>query len=265
MFILRADGTVNSARRPARLLRPRRPRVAGAAAGRRADRAEPARLRDLGPRPGAQPEGLRADLLRVRHRHRRDPVAPTTDGRLAMLSADSTTPLAAPQTLYETTTTRPTFGLTDLLTWLGERQAARSAAVTVGGGGRLARRRAAAAADVHRADDAAAAGSQQQSGSAAALAALGALGGLAGGLAAEDARRAVRRAAEERQRAARARRALRPAGSTTTSRPTRRCARCCRGYIRVVADKKSGVIGRRGRRRGPEVRRRPRQRAREPR
>ena len=36
--------------------------------------------------------------------------------------------------------------------------------------------------------------------------------------------------------------ALQPAGRTTTSRPTRRCARRCRNYVRVTADKKSGVI-----------------------
>ena len=36
-------------------------------------------------------------------------------------------------------------------------------------------------------------------------------------------------------------------------------------YVRVTSDKKSGVITRRGRRQGPEVRRRPRQRARAPR
>ena len=61
--------------RTARLLRSRRPRIGGVAAGRCAGRSEPARLRDLGPRPGAQPQGLRADRLRIRHRHRRDPFA----------------------------------------------------------------------------------------------------------------------------------------------------------------------------------------------
>ena len=52
--------------RAARLVQPRRPRGAGDATGRRADRAEPARLRDLGPRPGTEPEGLLRDLLGLR-------------------------------------------------------------------------------------------------------------------------------------------------------------------------------------------------------
>src|SRR6185369_9883614 len=103
--------------RPARLLRPRRPRSAGAATRRRPRRSEPARLRDLGPRARPQPQGLRADLLGVRHRHRRDPLAQP----VAMLSADSTTPQAALQALYETEEDEaPAVSLTEVLTWLGE-------------------------------------------------------------------------------------------------------------------------------------------------
>jgi hypothetical protein len=75
MFILRADGTGDEGRHQPRLVQPGRPRRAGDAAGRRADRADRDRLRDLGPGAGAQPEGLRADLLGLRHRHRGDQFA----------------------------------------------------------------------------------------------------------------------------------------------------------------------------------------------
>ena len=176
MFILRADGTVNSAVRPARLLRPRRPRVAGAAARRRADRAEPARLRDLGPRPRAQPQGHRDDLLGLRPRHRRHPYVEQLTGA-TMLSADSTPPplVAAPFADDE----EPAVGLTDLLAWIGEGK--RLIAVVTLAAIVLAVIAALLLPAVYTARATLLApGSQQQSGSTAALAALGSLGGLTG-------------------------------------------------------------------------------------
>jgi tyrosine-protein kinase Etk/Wzc len=101
-----------------------------------------------------------------------------------MLSADSTTPQAAAQALYDDGDEEPGISLADVLTWLGERKRL-IGAVTL-----LAAVVSAAIALLIPPQYTARAtflapGSQQQSGSSAALAALGSLGGLAGGLAAK--------------------------------------------------------------------------------
>ena len=105
-----------------------------------------------------------------------------------MLSADSTTPLAAAQALYDSDDDdderTPAISLTDVLTWLGEKKAL-IAAVTVA----AAVLSAVVALLIPPTYTARATflapGSQQQGSSAAALAALGSLGGLAGGLTAK--------------------------------------------------------------------------------
>jgi tyrosine-protein kinase Etk/Wzc len=101
-----------------------------------------------------------------------------------MLSADSTTPQAAAQALYESDED-PIVTLTDILTWLGEKKkligavTAAAAVVSLVVALLLPPEYTARATFL-------APGSQQQSGSAAALAALGSLGGLAGGLGAKS-------------------------------------------------------------------------------
>ena len=101
-----------------------------------------------------------------------------------MLSADSTTPLAAAQSLYDSDDDEPSVTLTEVFTWLGEKKA-RIGAFTLG----------VALVSVVLAllmppiftarTTFLAPGSQQQSGSAAALAALGSLGGIGGTLGAK--------------------------------------------------------------------------------
>ena len=96
-----------------------------------------------------------------------------------MLSADSTTPLAASQALYESDDDEAaTISLADVLIWLGEKKAligAVTAAVAV-----VSAIVALLLPPIYTARTTfLAPGSQQQSGSAAALAALGSLGGLA--------------------------------------------------------------------------------------
>ena len=103
-----------------------------------------------------------------------------------MLSADSTTPLAAARGLYnEGEDDGPAVGLADLLTWIGERKffvLGLTAAVLV-----ISLVVALLLPPVYTARTTLLApNSQQQSGSAAALAALGSLGGLAGGLGAKS-------------------------------------------------------------------------------
>ena len=98
-----------------------------------------------------------------------------------MLSAESTTPLAAAQAPFDADDDGPDVGLTDAFTWLGERKlllgvvtvAAALVSLVV----------ALLLPPVYTARTTLLApGSQQQSGSAAALAALGSLGALGGGL-----------------------------------------------------------------------------------
>jgi capsule polysaccharide export protein KpsE/RkpR len=98
-----------------------------------------------------------------------------------MLSADSTTPQAGAPTFYDSEDDEPGVSLTEVLTWLGERKrliAAVTFAVAV-----LSLLVVLLLPSVYTARTTfLAPGSQQQSSSAAALAALGALGGGLGGL-----------------------------------------------------------------------------------
>ncbi|HEY2558869.1 MAG TPA: Wzz/FepE/Etk N-terminal domain-containing protein [Caldimonas sp.] len=102
-----------------------------------------------------------------------------------MLSADSTTPQAALQALYDTEDDdAPAVSLTEILTWLGEKK--RAIAGVAGAAALVSLVVALLLPPIYTARASfLAPGSQQQSGSAATLAALGSLGGLAGGLAAK--------------------------------------------------------------------------------
>jgi len=102
-----------------------------------------------------------------------------------MLSADSTTPLAAAQALYESDDEDAgAVSLADVLTWLGERKALIGA--VTGGVAVLSAIVALLLPPIYTARTTfLAPGSQQQSGSAAALAALGSLGALPAGLGAK--------------------------------------------------------------------------------
>ncbi len=155
-----------------------------------------------------------------------------------MLSADSITPHEAPIAFDDDD--GPTVGLTDILTWLGEKKRL-IALVTI----------AAAVASFVVAmllppvftarTTLLAPGSQQQSGSAAALAALGSLGGLAGGLGAKspDELYVALLKSDTVQRALNERFKLQDhydVGSYEALRKT------LPSYIRVASDKKSGVI-----------------------
>jgi capsule polysaccharide export protein KpsE/RkpR len=97
-----------------------------------------------------------------------------------MLSADSTTPLAAAQALYESDDEHtPAISLADVLIWLGEKKALIGA--VTGGVAVLSVVVALLLPPIYTARTTfLAPGSQQQSGSAAALAALGSLGALSG-------------------------------------------------------------------------------------
>jgi tyrosine-protein kinase Etk/Wzc len=101
-----------------------------------------------------------------------------------MLSAESTTPLAAAQAPFDTADgdDGPAVSVTDVLTWLGDAKALIGAATLAAA--ILSLVVALVLPPIYTARTTLLApGSQQQSSSAAALAALGALGGLAGGLA----------------------------------------------------------------------------------
>ena len=167
-------------RRQARLVQPRRPRIAGDAARRCADRADRARLRDLGPGAGAQPEGLRADLLGLRHRHRRDQLAQVVNDIAPMRTNDLPLPMAARPD--DERRRRPAGRPHRPADLARRRQAPDRASSTIGVAVARARRRAAAAAGLHRARDDARAGL-----AAAERLGRGARGtrlaGLAGGLA----------------------------------------------------------------------------------
>jgi tyrosine-protein kinase Etk/Wzc len=156
-----------------------------------------------------------------------------------MLSADSTTPLAAAQALYDDDDA-PGVALTDMLTWLGEKKVL-IASVTA----------AAALASLIVAlllppiytarTTFLAPGSQQQSSSAAALAALGSLGGLAGSIAAKspDELYVALLKSDSVQRALADRFDLKTHYDVPNYEALRKTLP---GYIRVTSDKKSGVI-----------------------
>jgi tyrosine-protein kinase Etk/Wzc len=161
-----------------------------------------------------------------------------------MLSADSTTPQAAVQALYDTEDDDAVaVSLTEILTWLGENKAligALTAAAAV-----VALAVALLLTPVYTARASfLAPGSQQQSGSAAALAALGSLGGLGGlgGLAAKtpDDLYVALLKSDSVLRGLDARFDLKKRYGVDTHEALRRVIA---GYVRVTADKKSGVIG----------------------
>jgi len=158
-----------------------------------------------------------------------------------MLSADSTTPQAALQALYDTDEDEaPALSLTEVLTWLGEskRQIA-AVTVTIAVAALVV---ALLLPPIYTARASfLAPGSQQQSGSAAALAALGSLGGLAGGLAAKtpDDLYVALLKSDSVLRGLDAKFDLRKHYEVDTHEALRRIVP---GFIRVSADKKSGVI-----------------------
>ena len=158
-----------------------------------------------------------------------------------MLSADSTTPQAALQALYETEEDEaPAVSLTEVLTWLGESKrqiAAVTATIAIG-----ALVVALLLPPIYTARASfLAPGSQQQSGSAAALAALGSLGGLASGLAAKtpDDLYVALLKSDSVLRGLDAKFDLKKHYDVDTHEALRRVVP---GFIRVSADKKSGVI-----------------------
>jgi len=158
-----------------------------------------------------------------------------------MLSADSTTPQAALQALYDTEDDDgPTVSLTEVLTWLGEGK--RLIAAGTGAVALAALVVVLLLPPVYTARASfLAPGSQQQTGSAAALAALGSLGGLAGGFAAKtpDDLYVALLKSDSVLRGLDARFDLKKHYDADTSEALRRIAPT---YIRVGSDKKSGVI-----------------------
>jgi len=158
-----------------------------------------------------------------------------------MLSADSTTPQAALEALYATEEDEtPAVSLTEVLTWLGESKrqiAAVTATIAIG-----ALVVALLLPPIYTARASfLAPGSQQQSGSAAALAALGSLGGLASGLAAKtpDDLYVALLKSDSVLRGLDAKFDLKKHYDVDTHEALRRVVP---GFIRVSADKKSGVI-----------------------
>ena len=160
-----------------------------------------------------------------------------------MLSADSTTPQAALQTLYDTEEDEaPAVSLTEVLTWLGESK--RPIAIVTVAVAFAALVVALLLPPIYTARASfLAPGSQQQSGSAAALAALGSLGGLGGigGLSAKtpDDLYVALLKSDSVLRGLDARFDLKKHYDVETHEALRRIVP---GYIRVNADKKSGVI-----------------------
>ena len=159
-----------------------------------------------------------------------------------MLSADSTTPQQALQALYDTEDDDTlAVSLTEILTWLGESK--RSIAIFTAGVALASLVVALLLPPIYTARASfLAPGSQQQSGSAAAIAALGSLGGLAGGFAAKtpDDLYVALLKSDSVLRGLDARFDLKKHYKVDTYEALRRVVP---GFIRVGADKKSGVIG----------------------
>jgi capsule polysaccharide export protein KpsE/RkpR len=160
-----------------------------------------------------------------------------------VLSADSTTPQAAVQALYddsEEAGDAPTVSLTDVLIWLGERKAligAVTGCVAV-----LSAVVAMLLPPIYTARTTfLAPGSQQQSGSAAALAALGSLGALPAGFGAKtpDDLYVALLKSESVQRSLDQRFGLKAHYDVDTYQALRKALT---NHIRVSSDKKSGVI-----------------------
>ncbi len=158
-----------------------------------------------------------------------------------MLSADSTTPQAAAQALYDDEDDDgPSVSLTEILTWLGEKKAL-IAAVTAGVAV-LSLIVALLLPPVYTARTTfLAPGSQQQNSSAAALAALGSLGGLAGGLGAKtpDDLYVALLKSDSVQRGLADRFNLKARYDVDSFEALRKVLP---SYVRVGSDKKSGVI-----------------------
>jgi tyrosine-protein kinase Etk/Wzc len=159
-----------------------------------------------------------------------------------MLSADSTTPQAGAQVLYDSDDDELGVSLTEILTWLGEKKAL-IAGVTVAAAV-LAIVVALLLPPIYTARTTfLAPGSQQQSGSAAALAALGSLGGLGGigGLSAKtpDDLYVALLKSDSVLRGLDGRFDLKKHYQVETYEVLRRVVP---SYVRVNADKKSGVI-----------------------
>ncbi len=158
-----------------------------------------------------------------------------------MLSADSTTPQAALQALYDTEEDdAPALSLTEILTWLGEGK--RTVAIVTAAVALAALVVALLLPPIYTARTAfLAPGSQQQSNSAAAIAALGSLGGLAGGFAAKspDELYVALLRSDSVLRGLDAKFDLKKHYGVDTHETLRRVVL---GYIRVSADKKSGLI-----------------------
>ena len=158
-----------------------------------------------------------------------------------MLSADSTTPQAALQALYDSEEDdEPAVSLTEVLTWLGESK--RSIALVTAIVALAALVVALLLTPIYTARATfLAPGSQQQSSSAAALAALGSLGSLAGGFAAKspDDLYVALLKSDSVLRGLDARFDLKKHYGVETYEALRRVVP---GFIRVNADKKSGVI-----------------------
>ena len=159
-----------------------------------------------------------------------------------MLSADSTTPQAAAQVLYDSDEEdAPLVGLADVLTWLGEKKALIGAVTLVVAAVSLVVAFLIPVEYTARATFLAP-GSQQQSGSAAALAALGSFGGLAGGLAAKtpDELYVALLRSDSVQRALTDRFDLKAHYDVDSYETLRKLLP---SYVRVASDRKSGVIG----------------------
>lgn len=155
-----------------------------------------------------------------------------------MISAESTPPAAPTEALYEDD--GPAVGLTDILTWLGEKKGL-VAAVTVAAA-IVSLGVALLLPPVYTARTTLLApGSQQQSSSAAALAALGSLGGLAGGLSSKspDELYVALLKSDTVQRALTARFKLMEHYDVASYEALRKLLP---SFIRVTSDKKSGVI-----------------------
>jgi tyrosine-protein kinase Etk/Wzc len=159
-----------------------------------------------------------------------------------MLSADSTTPQAAAQALYENDEDDGSgVTLAELLTWLGEKKRL-IGAVTLAAGVVAVIVALLLPSEYTARASFLAPGSQQQSGSAAALAALGSLGGLAGGLSAKtpDELYVALLKSDSVQRALDGRFELKKHYDVDDYETLRKVLP---KYIRVASDKKSGVIG----------------------
>jgi tyrosine-protein kinase Etk/Wzc len=158
-----------------------------------------------------------------------------------MLSADSTTPLAAAQALYDSEDDEagPAVSLTDVLIWLGERKALIGA--VTGSVAVLSLVVSLLLTPIFTARTTfLAPGSQQQSGSAAALAALGSLGALPGlGAKTPDDLYVALLKSDSVQRGLDQRFNLRAHYDVKTYEALRKVLP---NHVRVSADKKSGVI-----------------------